>query len=70
MQSFRCQRAKDEIHAALGDKNRAFVWLDKAYYEHNVRMVYLKVNPFSDSLREDARFDDAAAARRTGPTAP
>jgi Tfp pilus assembly protein PilF len=46
------------IHAGLGDKDRAFEWLEKAYEEHSTLMSYLKMDPRLDSLRSDRRFND------------
>lgn len=46
------------IYAALGDKDRAFEWLERAYGERSVRIVTLKVSPMFDSLRGDPRFAD------------
>jgi hypothetical protein len=45
-------------HIGLGDKDRAFELLDKAYEERSGLLVYLKVEPILDSLRDDPRFDD------------
>ena len=45
------------VYAGLGDKDQAFLWLDKAYEEHAYRMTYLLVDPAFDSLRSDSRFD-------------
>ena len=42
----------------LGDKDRVFDLLDKAYEERSGLLVYLKVEPIFDSLRDDPRFDD------------
>jgi len=47
-----------EIHAALGQKDLAFEWLNKAYDQHDVQMVSFRVNPTLDSLRNDSRFTD------------
>ena len=51
------------IYAGLGDKDRAFEWLEKAYKDH-LYLLTLKVNPESDPLRSDPRFD--ALLRRIG----
>ncbi len=45
-----------EIYGALGRKDEAFAWLDKAYDQHDMQMVSLKVNPTLDPLRSDQRF--------------
>jgi serine/threonine protein kinase/TolB-like protein/Tfp pilus assembly protein PilF len=44
------------IHAALGDKDSAFEWLDKAYDQRSDSLVYLKVEPKLEPLRDDPRF--------------
>lgn len=44
------------VYAGLGDKTRAFKWLDAAYRAHDVGLVYLKVDPCLDPLRSDPRF--------------
>jgi DNA-binding winged helix-turn-helix (wHTH) protein len=48
----------------LGDKDQAFVWLEKAYQERSNFIAYLKVYPIVDPLRSDPRFDELL--RRTG----
>jgi tetratricopeptide (TPR) repeat protein len=45
------------IYAGLGDRDKAFEWLDKAYREKE-QLVELKVDPRWDSLRKDSRFGD------------
>ena len=52
------------IHAALGEKDQAFDWLQKAYDDRSVWLVYLKIEPMFQNLRQDARF--AALLRRMG----
>jgi hypothetical protein len=47
-----------EIHAALGDKDKAFSWLEKAYEQHDSFLVRLKVEPALDALRSDKRFEE------------
>jgi len=44
------------INAALGDKDQAFVWLEKAYQARSEDLFFLKVSPKFDSLRSDQRF--------------
>jgi serine/threonine-protein kinase len=46
------------IYTGLGDRDRAFEWLEKAYEDHSWVMLYLKVDPFFDPLRSDPRFAD------------
>ncbi len=47
-----------QLYAALGDKQEAFKWLQKAYEARDGQLGFLKVNPFMDSLRSDPRFQD------------
>jgi len=43
------------ICAALGNKESAMNWLEKAYEERNF-LVYLKVDPAFDTLRKEEKF--------------
>jgi TolB-like protein/Tfp pilus assembly protein PilF len=52
------------VQAGLGDKDQAFVWLEKAYEERAGALVNLQVEPRFDNLRSDSRFTDLA--RRMG----
>jgi TolB-like protein/Flp pilus assembly protein TadD len=45
-------------YLGLGDKEQAFVWLERAAQERSNIMQYLKVHPFFDLLRGDPRFAD------------
>src|SRR6266536_3494463 len=44
------------VDIGLGDKDRAFEWLEKAYQERSSQLVNLKVQPAYDPLRADPRF--------------
>jgi serine/threonine protein kinase/tetratricopeptide (TPR) repeat protein len=44
------------IYGALGEKDKAFEWLDKSLDEHFV--THIKTNPDFDPLRSDPRFAD------------
>jgi hypothetical protein len=46
------------VYSGLGDKDEAFVWLEKAYEERSTALYYLKVDPIWDPLRSDPRFND------------
>ena len=53
------------IYAALGQKDRAFEFLQKAYLEKDLDLTwFLKADPRVDSLRSDPRFADLL--RRVG----
>jgi len=43
-------------YASLGNKDRAFVWLDKAVQQRNWMILYLKRDPVWNPLRSDPRF--------------
>jgi serine/threonine protein kinase/Tfp pilus assembly protein PilF len=43
-------------YAAIGEKDEAFKWLEKAYDERDLVLGYLKVRPMFDPLRSDPRF--------------
>ena len=45
-----------KIHAALGEKDEAFAALDRAMEERSDWLVFLKVDPCLDPLRQDLRF--------------
>jgi TolB-like protein/Tfp pilus assembly protein PilF len=45
-------------YSNLGDKDRAFEWMEKAYQEHSPWMAELKINPMNDPLRSDPRFEN------------
>jgi len=48
-----------KIYAGLGEKDRAFEWLEKAYEDRSIVSVGLiKANPIFDPLRSDPRFQD------------
>ena len=55
-----------ELYAQLGEKDRAFAWLERAYEERSFMMMYLKVAPNLDPLRTDPRYADLL--RRVGLT--
>ena len=46
------------IYTALGDKDQAFVWLDKACADRSYLLRYVKTEPMYDPLRSDPRFTD------------
>jgi TolB-like protein/DNA-binding winged helix-turn-helix (wHTH) protein/Tfp pilus assembly protein PilF len=44
------------VFAALGEKDHAFEWLDKAAQNHDFFLPEMKGHPFMDPLRSDPRF--------------
>ncbi len=42
----------------LGQKDKAFEWLEKAYQERSVGLLQLRVDPDFDNLRSDPRYKD------------
>ena len=52
------------IYAGLGEKDEAFVWLNRAYQERSYLLTYLTVDERLDKLHSDPRFDQLV--RRVG----
>ena len=46
------------IYAGLGEKDKAFEYLNKGYEERACLMIYLKTDPLMKNLRSDPRFMD------------
>ncbi len=46
------------VHVGLGNNDSAFHWLEEAYRERTLQLIYLKAGPKFDRLRSDPRFDD------------
>jgi hypothetical protein len=49
------------VHAALGEKDKDFEWLEKGYEERSLGVTYflaIKVDPVFDPLRSDPCFAD------------
>jgi hypothetical protein len=46
------------VYARLGNKEKAFEWLEKAFVEHASDITYLKVDTSFDDVRSDPRFVD------------
>ena len=52
------------IHIALGDRDQAFIWLDKAFEERTSRLQNIKTSAIYAPLRSDPRY--AELVRRMG----
>ncbi|HEY7863401.1 MAG TPA: hypothetical protein VIE39_07070, partial [Thermoanaerobaculia bacterium] len=52
------------IHAALGEIDRAFFWLEQAYEEHAYELTLLTLDPLFAPIRRDPRY--AELVRRIG----
>jgi tetratricopeptide (TPR) repeat protein len=46
------------LRGALGDRDEAFLLLERAFVHRHPRLVRLAVEPWWDCLRDDPRFDD------------
>ena len=47
------------VHAALGDADQAFQWLDRALAEPSALLGNLRADPVLDPLRGDPRYREA-----------
>ncbi|MGA7924847.1 MAG: hypothetical protein WCA20_02500 [Candidatus Sulfotelmatobacter sp.] len=45
-------------YATIGEKDKAFAWLEKGLAEKSTWLLYLKVDPGFDSVRSDPRYAD------------
>ena len=46
------------VYAGLGNKDRAFEWLEKAYWERSSMLVHINWDPRFIGLQSDARFQE------------
>jgi tetratricopeptide (TPR) repeat protein len=46
------------VYAQLGDKEHAFLWLERAYENRDFFLTNIRVDPQMDPLRSDPRFQD------------
>jgi adenylate cyclase len=56
------------VYAGLGDKDKAFEWLEKAYQERSDSLAWFRFDPESKGLQSDPRF--ATLMRKIGFTEP
>src|ERR1043165_8540362 len=54
------------IYEGLGQKDKAVAWFDKAFEGRSEELLFLKIEPVFDSLRDDPRYQ--ALVRRIGLT--
>ncbi len=47
-----------EVYASLGEKEKAFEWLYKAYEEHAGQMIFIKIDPWWKKWRSDPRYQE------------
>jgi tetratricopeptide (TPR) repeat protein len=55
------------VYASLGDRDRAFAWLDRAFAERDFLLVTVRVEPMFDPLRRDPRFTELLTRMNLGP---
>jgi len=46
------------VYAALGEKDEAFAWLERAYNDRSVYLTWMKSDSMMDNLRDDRRFTE------------
>jgi serine/threonine-protein kinase len=46
------------VYSALGDRDRVFEWLERAYAAQDGELIWLGIDPIYDSIRSDPRFRD------------
>ena len=46
------------VYTGLGEKDRAFEWLERAYLERSTVLAYLRIDPRLAPLRADSRYAD------------
>jgi hypothetical protein len=55
------------IHTGLGNKDRAFEWLEKAYQDRDTIFINYLRDPQLDGLRSDPRFQNLLARLQLSP---
>lgn len=46
------------IYTRAGQKDKALVWLEKAFAYHDTNMPYIGIDPIFDILKDDPRFSN------------
>lgn len=47
-----------QLYASLGDRDSTFAWLEQAYQQRSLWLIWIAVDPAMDSLRGDPRYRD------------
>jgi tetratricopeptide (TPR) repeat protein len=47
-----------QAYSGIGEQEKAFEWLEKAYQDREVEMIWLKIEPQFRSIRNDPRYKD------------
>jgi predicted Zn-dependent protease len=45
-----------EVYAYHGEVDKALDWLERAYQQHDAGLIFLKVDPLLNSLRQNPRY--------------
>jgi tetratricopeptide (TPR) repeat protein len=45
-----------QLYFTLGEEDKGFEFLDKAYEEHDEYLIFVKISPGFDTVRSDPRF--------------
>ncbi len=53
-----------KIYSGLGDMDKTFEWLDRAYQEHNLLLVSIKTDETMENIRSDPRFRELLGRMR------
>ncbi len=56
-----------EIYTRLGQKDQALAWLERAYEDRNMSLIFLKVDPVWEGLRSEHRFKELLRRMRLAP---
>jgi len=54
------------IHAALGETDQTFAWLERAFEDRSTLIVWLPWDPVFDGMRTDPRYEEMAARLSVG----
>ena len=46
------------LYAELGDREKAFAWLEKSYAVRQADLISIKIDPAIDNIRDDVRYTD------------